>query len=400
MSRLVSQFVFSYVHIIQLFITIISLRHMPHTRSGTIYSPYSRLPIPTPHTTMARPDPDPQTLAAHARTPTFLTIKSFHGLPMENASEWMILYNIQCNHVGWTTQQRCDGLVMYLEHSAKSWYFALDDATRNDFTLLKAAFLKRFGPEAPTKVLRESQLRNRRQLKGESVENFSNEIRGLCSLLNKSPSETLNCFMAGLLPDIQIQVFRQQPTDFESALRLAMMEESFIHMRPSEPPAVQAVHPDALSSKVDALSHQFESLMKVLSAQKDAPPQSNAQRDATSKPVCGYCGKTGHNEFSCFQKQKNARPKLICSFCGKNNHAAKNCFARLRSAPQPTQYPPHMRNDYRPGNYHQPAGPPTYGMPPVQAMYPMPYGYPAVPPSAPQDMHPTLPSHFGPNQKN
>lgn len=192
----------------------------------------------------------------------------------------------------------------------------------NNFDDFKS-FLEEVFTEKRSAAHWQLELNSCKQLKSESVINYSQKIEKYCNKLiencteNKDLSiatelsnllrqQAKNVFISGLLDNLKIQVKARNPSTLSDAIELAVAEE------------------------------------REFLSEKEAPKFANSKFLSSKNNIkCNNCNKIGHYSSQCFLKQKFATQSNIksearvnyvsdiCFYCKKSGHRIANCIKRI-----------------------------------------------------------------------
>ena len=207
------------------------------------------------------------------------------------------------------------------------YYVDLDDTTKADLKLLKAALEERAGKKEDALAASRS-FSQRSQEQGERVSDFASSLKQLFKSAFPAEAMTssvlLQRFLTGLRPDISRQLLlRSRPTTFTAAVKDATDveyalefggEEVNIHaIRPTQP-TPEPSNAAALYQKLDALTKRLESL-EVTIGKSQTPIRSGYgrgrgdRRDRRIGP-CYNCGEEGHLRRNCPLNYYGPAPKV------------------------------------------------------------------------------------------
>lgn len=254
-----------------------------------------------------------------------------------------------------------------LESVAKNWFEDLEEDVQDNWDQLRAAFEGKFNaPDA--KMSRYRQLRQRRQKKDESVEEYIKSMQKLGSSLGKAEQDLIYSIIEGLSDPIKDQLALHDITSFGQLDRLAQAAEDRVNRGKGSVNEASKAGPEAAVVKqllatekanretlVTLLTEIASTINDVKRAQKNLthevnvvadnqtvlsrrqqrnnngfqpnnrmpPMQPNwAPRTATGRPMmrgpCFYCQKAGHRIADC-QKRKADEMRGSSQRPGLNN---------------------------------------------------------------------------------
>jgi len=152
------------------------------------------------------------------------------GLPIFRGGSDQPLQFIQkfssyADFYNWADEKSRHAFSLCLQGEPSWWYLSLDHDNIHSMTDLLKLFRGRFLAETDNFRLRQ-QLNQRKQLPGETVEQYASHIKRRCVRLDLSASETLHCFIQGLRPDLQEFTILKKPETFEQAVSSASLKAS------------------------------------------------------------------------------------------------------------------------------------------------------------------------------
>ncbi|CAC5372048.1 unnamed protein product [Mytilus coruscus] len=218
-------------------------------------------------------------------------------------------------------------LPAYLRGRAADYFEDLDSEIQNDFDTAVQKLKQRFCPKELERMYY-SELFQRKQISGESVEDYGNAILKLARRahggvsLDKHDRLAMEHFLQGLHPSLRRFVMMSDPQSFEQAFRIAKREECNERLIRIEEvsTAVNAVSVDAhVIQKLEDVTRKLDMLerkMNSVSGQSYPGQGSTTQfgqgnprgsglnmRSKDGKPICHYCHRIGHIERYCYSKQ-------------------------------------------------------------------------------------------------
>ncbi|XP_025015997.1 uncharacterized protein LOC112538561 [Tetranychus urticae] len=196
---------------------------------------------------------------------------------------------------------------MYLEGAAKKWYTqeVKPQLATIKWTALVSEMRNIFLPSDYMTCLRDD-LRNRRQLRSESVSSYIVDIRDLCANVNPdmNEKEIFDFLFAGLLPQLKSKILEWEPVTIKKFIECAKKAERS-----------QGISNDHSSSNSDVTATQVQleqltDLVKILQLdlQRNKPEPDESfltrsgsikERTVDSRPVCWRCNRPGHQQSNC-----------------------------------------------------------------------------------------------------
>lgn len=265
-------------------------------------------------------------VAYHLASP-FLPDK-FKGLSSENETLWISRfdnYTKLCNH---TEQMKCYVFRSLMTEQAESWFEELPEETKQDYDLIKQAFIDHFS-NTQLSWVKERDFITRLQKPDESVESYLADLRQKGSRLRKTPKEMLTVFLNGLLPELQKNVVLHQPSTLAEAAQQAKLCESVQNIGQAQAgPDVQK-QLDKQNEMIAILTAKITDLTSGINgiqsqshqpqASFQARPRYPNQPSKPNGPECGRCGYK-HNP-----KQVCPATGQRCNRCQSMNHFARKC---------------------------------------------------------------------------
>ena len=154
----------------------------------------------------------------------------------ETFVDWLEQFEMVASLLGWGAQAKLVNLVTRLKGPASSFYRSCTPEQRGNYTLLVKELSKRFVP-VRIKAIQSSLFHERRQKKGESVDEYAQDLRRLyqrayAQAQHGNPaaeamgkSVLAYQFVSGLLPELKAEVAGTEG-DFEHQLTKARFEEA------------------------------------------------------------------------------------------------------------------------------------------------------------------------------
>ena len=178
-----------------------------------------------PHAPMA----NPQALAAIPFRPA-----SYNGLRTDSAQQWWTNFIRYVELSGIPDAQRPNVLGLLLSGTAQLWFDGLEDAVRNDFGRLEAAFREKYIVPGPTALQRQMQTLQRQQQVNESADDYVSDYQSKMRNFGYDDNLQMTLILNGLRPEIKAIVMQHLPfadldalitkvKHVESALRSSML---------------------------------------------------------------------------------------------------------------------------------------------------------------------------------
>ena len=324
-------------------------------------------PLPEPEPLGPQINMDPAQNLQPIHNPLAVSFKpvSFNGLHPEVAGRWWRNFHRYATLSGIQGNGRCNLLGLLFTGSAEIWYNSLPPQTRDDYAALEAAFREKFITAAHTQLQRQMAVLSRTQRPAESVDEYITEARSKMVDYDYGPELQMTLLINGLRPEMKSAVMQHLPfQDIEAFINKARHVESALKSQSALSMAgyvsnVTRVDEDdsisttpapqlkCLEKNLQELSDKFETLAKELakkssenksfregpapwqqrpwqpSRQYDRPStrsdyqdqgtrfrssspwRGNSSRKEYKSPTCWKCGKIGHIQAHCRQKQQS-----------------------------------------------------------------------------------------------
>ena len=226
----------------------------------------------------------------------------------------------------WDADKQLTVIPTLLRGKLIDYYVELDDGTKTDLALLKAALQERAGKkEDPLMASRRFNQRNQGQ--SEKVTDFADALKKLFKSAYPEEAITsavlLQRFLTGLRPEIVRQLLlRTKPTDFPTAVKTAVDVEHALEFDGSDDRINAIGHttqkptqaPDVLQQSIETLTKRLESLEATM--QKTHKPRTTPRPFQESK---GYTSRQSQRRY---RRDQQPGP---CYNCGAFGHFFRNC---------------------------------------------------------------------------
>lgn len=127
--------------------------------------------------------------------------------------------------------QKAKLLPVLLTGPARVWFSSATHLVGKRYDQLCAELVKQFRTESDIWLLK-TQLANKRQLPGETVEQYASDIRKICQRLDLPEEQSVTNFLTGLLPGLKNYVVLQRPKTLLEAETHAKMKEALPDEKP------------------------------------------------------------------------------------------------------------------------------------------------------------------------
>ena len=169
-------------------------------------------------------------------------IPTFAGNVDDDFEEWRRKFLNKIKYLTWPEQQQILLLDDALTDRANLFYRKLPPTTRSSLSSILAALEKQYGAENMDLAERAMQ-RKRKQLPGESIEDYTSAILKLVQRLRLDRDiDQVALYIDGLDPSIQGEVYRMKPNSIDQAEKDARLVSSTMNRNPSNlsPKAIAA----------------------------------------------------------------------------------------------------------------------------------------------------------------
>ena len=164
---------------------------------------------------------------------------SFSGTALENGEMWMRHFTNFCEFKAHNDAKALSLFKVLMVGSAATWLDSLEEATRNDWDALKAAFLTRYMTADFLKYKSARELFNSKQ--GErSTDDYCAHMQKLAKQVGADDQMLRFAVLNGLRSDIAHYVTQKQPTDWKQLLEAARVGEMCSATQPQSDSVVTA----------------------------------------------------------------------------------------------------------------------------------------------------------------
>ena len=150
----------------------------------------------------------------------------FRGLTDENSEGWLSRFEKYVTYRGFPDREKLNLLAVLLRDSAGDWLDTLDDRTRNDWELTRAAFRERFEDSDLLQWQKATDLWSRVQGTEESVDQYVTAMRKLARAVNVQGDQLRYAIQRGFRPQLLGHVIQTQPTKVDELVRAARVAEA------------------------------------------------------------------------------------------------------------------------------------------------------------------------------
>ena len=273
------------------------------------------------------------------------TIDQFTGADVNEAKCWVSKFELYCKFKKFNDATKLAVFPLRLADTCFDWYQTLNDDIKNDYELLKAAFLKRYGPDVRTSFERKKMLWKKQQAPSQSVRQWVEEVQKHARGLDVTQKDLMDVITGGIYQKtVRDAIIQQKAETIEELIEAATLVESSTGQTQGEARLLSVI--DTLTAKLDGLTAEVQSMAaanvsvnpvatKPISTQKFsqyARTQDNTfNKDVTTRyghsgarnsysiRLCYRCGERTHSSSVCWAKE------LVCRNCGKVGHIRRAC---------------------------------------------------------------------------
>ena len=259
-------------------------------------------------------------------------IQPFEGNVTEDAKIWLTRFELYTASKGIKDAAAKATLPLFFKDKALKWYINLSQEVKGNYLELKAAFLKRYGPDNTMIWQRTTTLFQRKQLVNESAEDFVSDIIASGSDLNIPEEQIRHIIVSGLRPHIRQFVLQKQTETIDELRSAAKLAELTTIDTSTEQAQLRAT--------ISSLEQQVQAMSSLVTAALEKKPSDRCDtQQKDHKPIyqpyryshrnrCSFCGGEWHQNL----KQCPAQGKE-CHRCHSLNHFAKMCRKTRREVP-------------------------------------------------------------------
>ncbi|MES9883163.1 MAG: C2HC-type zinc finger protein, partial [Sedimenticola sp.] len=242
--------------------------------------------------------------------------------------DYLVQFEIIAEMNQWSDTAKAMELVTSLRGLAQSILSDLSPAQRKDYPYLVTALTARFEPTNQSELYR-AQMKTRLRKKGETIQELAQDIKRTVRMAYPGASMEVreqlcrDCFVDALNDkEIQWSIYQQSPKTMDESVHLAVKLEAFhaSTQRNSVPPRGLRMQHEEREQDMYQISDRgrntsrpeiadiVDRLAKMevrVSSQTKAPTnQTQSSYGNKSRGKCHFCGKEGHWQKDCHQKNK------------------------------------------------------------------------------------------------
>lgn len=154
--------------------------------------------------------------------------RPFYGRPDDDVDpeEWLVFFGRYAEHKGWDERQCKQALELMLRGPAQDWLLGLDEKQTSTLASLIEAFEKTFLKSPELRWLEAQQMFTKTQAPNENVSAYVIRLRKIAKRVNADDETLKHAFVAGLKPELRMQVLLKGNKTFEQALETAKLAEA------------------------------------------------------------------------------------------------------------------------------------------------------------------------------
>ncbi len=193
------------------------------------------------------------------------TLEPFHGVQSDNPGLWLRRFESHCAFQNIDDGRKKHCFPLFLRGGAAEWFDSLSQADVGDWDSIREAFIQRYESQGRGHIV--GSLLARKQVPGESVDDFCTDLRRLAHRLEKDDDDIMDLFINGLQPDIKTQVLLAQPRNLPHALEIARNVQGALPAKPANS-TTQEIEASVISALERVLVPVLQSQAKT-----SAPPE-------------------------------------------------------------------------------------------------------------------------------
>ncbi len=232
-------------------------------------------------------------MAAH---PTALLAPDlFRGTTKEESEQWLDSVRHWLRYKEMNAAQSCAAIPVLLRDSALCWYNGLDNAVKNDFPQLCAAFVARYRTTGITGWQDSAAVWSLKQGENQSVDDYINLMEKRAAKTNIAAEQKRHAMIQGLRPSIRQQVLQHEIATIDDIRKWATISE-------------------ASESHDDTHSAEVASTLKSIQIQLNALQMQRQRSDSPNRKVKFAFNDdedddAGHPRVAAMQRPDSGRPQ-------------------------------------------------------------------------------------------
>ena len=259
----------------------------------------------------------PVILQSTGFVPNSMNFPKFTGAVHEDITSWINMIAQFGKLNNWTDQQLCAVVLTNVSMNIYK-FLSVQDL---DFHELSKSLIAHYGSTGLTQANKIDKITNRTQGPVESCADYGTSIWTLGKQMELEEEVIIGFFINGLRPNIKAALSTKEYSSFNDALKAAKQME--LKLTVQQTGIVNTLNKDQtveeLSNKLDIVTTQLKNLTKKMKEQK----KDNTKQ---SKPF----NKSNRNQNSQQSKTFNKKSNVKCYFCGRQGHIEKDCYQKQR----------------------------------------------------------------------
>ena len=143
-----------------------------------------------------------------------------------DAEEWLIYFLRYAEHKGWDKNATKGAFELMMRGNALHWLIGLNDETKRSMDSLMEAFKTTFLKSPELRWVEAQQMFTKPQTLIENVSSYVIRLRRIASRVNADSETIRHAFIAGLRPELRMQVLLKGAKTFEEAIHIARLAEA------------------------------------------------------------------------------------------------------------------------------------------------------------------------------
>lgn len=222
----------------------------------------------------------------------------------QNPAFFLAKFNKIADINKWNEEQRCLQFCLAIPKEGESWFMSLKEDTRDNYELLKDAFMLRF-EEQESKLSLYDKFVSGRQDK-QNIVTYVEKVQAIGQRLGRSDKEVFDQIVHGLDDDVKKLVFLKDVTNVAELVKLAKMAEG------------SKASVNQTTAFIEYNSRGTGRQAKPMFRQAyDTPGRRQPHGGRRQAGRCEHCGMYNHLSIDC--KHKGAR----CFKCNRIGHIAR-----------------------------------------------------------------------------
>jgi len=257
----------------------------------------------------------------------------YHGLPTEDFDEFCRQFDAHATLANFTGDKQKLSFQTRLAGNALVFFNTLSEQEKATLTTIKRALKSNFEGDS-WKWQLETKLLSRKQVLGESIDDYAADIIKMATQLTKNDSDQISFFVRGLLPPIRAFVFSKEPKTLKEAIdsaRLGVVVDST--SKEGTTPAVSSIQGESQQGQIDLNAMINDSVINALSSYRDRPVNQNRgqQFNESRRRRRSYANQSYHARGGAFPRNSTRNsnagmnPHIVCHRCYEQGHIRRHC---------------------------------------------------------------------------